>query len=115
MERNLLGFLAICMTAGWASAQEPCCLSTRDCGPPRVACYAQLSENCHDIGYYVGGGCHRHSGQERNPDEGTWGWDSKSFLPAPAVVLRWCHCSRYQQGPGAYRTVGNNRNSISTP
>jgi hypothetical protein len=114
MERNLLGLVVMCVATAWASAQEPCAPS-RDCGPPPVACYARPSENCHDIGYYVGGGCHRHSGQERSPDEGTWGWDSKSFLPASAVVLRWCHCNRYQQGAGAYRTTGNNRNSLTTP
>jgi hypothetical protein len=114
MSRKLLllvTILAFC--PGATRAQEPC-TTCRPGGPPAVSCWGIPSNTNFDIGYYVGGGC-RGCGEARRSDEGTWGWDSKSILPSRAVVLSWCHCLRYQGGSGAYRTVGNNRESQSTP
>lgn len=72
---------------------------------PGIARYAKPSENPQYIGYYVGGGCHRCKGEYRGPDEGTWGWDYQGWCPR-AIVLKWCHCRRYQGGRGAYYPDG---------
>jgi hypothetical protein len=69
-----------------------------------VAWYAHPSETPAYTGYYVGGGsacggsCHR-------PEEGTWGWDYKTYFLPRRVVLYWSR-GRYQGGTGAYRTDG---------
>jgi hypothetical protein len=79
---------------------------------PGVACYA-VPSNCGPYcGYRVGGSCL--CGHRASPTDGTWGWDYCGYL-CKFVNLRWCPCRRYQNGPGAYRTVGPNCTSISTP
>jgi hypothetical protein len=74
--------------------------------PERIAWYARPSDTGRYVGYYVGGGnpCYRH-GQDRNPWEGTWGWDYRGFCLPSRIALDWFH-GRYQGGQGAYRTDG---------
>src|SRR5262245_9854175 len=88
--------------------------ATRAGNPQNVAWWAVPSEARHDIGYYVGGGAPCR-GDARALDEGTWGWDYSGFLLPHRVALNWWHGRRYQGGVGAYRTVGENLESKSTP
>lgn len=108
--------LSLLMTALAARAQgpeplvEPPSCSTRCL--PGIACYA-VPSNCGPYcGYRVGGGCWR--GDRALPTDGTWGWDYCGYLHK-YVNLRWCHCRRCQGGAGAYRTVGPNLSSRSSP
>lgn len=66
------------------------------------------SEAPHAVGYYVGGGARVKGwlGEERRPEEGTWGADYSGFLIHKKIDLRWSHGRRYQGGVGSYRTDG---------
>jgi len=66
------------------------------------------SESPHAVGYYVGGGARVKGwvGEERRPEEGTWGTDYSGFLIHKKIELRWSHGRRYQGGAGSYRTDG---------
>ena len=83
--------------------------------PINVAWYARPSDTGAYVGYYVGGGC-GWRGQPRTPSDGTWGWDYSGFFFPRRIALNWCHCRRYQDGVGHYRTVPSpNPSSPSTP
>src|SRR6266481_859386 len=72
-----------------------------NCLPP-TARYARPSNTPAYTGYYVGGGCLR-SGEPRNLNEGTWGWDYEGGWLQHFVWLNWCHGRRCQGGTGSYR------------
>lgn len=65
-------------------------------------------ESPHAVGYYVGGGARVKGwiGEERRPQEGTWGTDYSGCLIRKKIDLRWSHGKRAQGGVGAYRTDG---------
>ena len=111
LHRSLLGAgVVLGLLATGVRAEDP----DHRAGHPRdVACYAVPSDAGHSIGYYVGGGAPC-LGDARCLDEGTWGWDYAGILPR-RIVLGWFHGRRYQGGVGAYRTVGPNCTSKSSP
>jgi hypothetical protein len=74
--------------------------------PQSVAWWARPSEECGDLGGYVGGGAPHH-GSGRYPHEGTWGWDYSGRWLKRKVFLDWSH-TRYQGGTGAYRSEPKN-------
>jgi hypothetical protein len=72
-----------------------------------IAWYARPSDTGRYVGYYVGGGKPWHIlGQNRNREDGTWGWDYRGFCWPSRIMLDWYHGSRYLGGQGAYRTDG---------
>jgi hypothetical protein len=76
--------------------------------PQCVSPLAVPSQSPHGVGYYVGGGARVKGcvGEERRPNEGTWGTDYSGILLHKKIDLRWSHGRRYQGGVGAYRTDG---------
>ncbi len=76
-----------------------------DAGYPRcISPLAVSRDHGHRVGYYVGGG-RAFGGRERNPAEGTWGWDTTGpFGVFPRTRLRWTRHDRYQGGGGTYAT-----------
>ena len=78
--------------------------SSRDC-PLAIAPWARPANTANYDGYYVGGGavCR---GEDRQPLEGTWGWDYIGCCYARRVMLGWWHGRRYQGGTGAYKIEG---------
>jgi hypothetical protein len=108
-----LGLIAF-LNASAAGSEPGCCSDHthhRAGYPQKVSCCAWPSDTKHYVGYYVGGGCPCF-GRPPCATEGTWGWDYQGCL-ARKVILNWCH--KYQGGVGAYRTVGENKESLSTP
>jgi hypothetical protein len=89
--------LTLTLWTGFATAEEP--MKRAGC-PQHIAPWARCSFNQRYYGYYVGGGAWRHSGDARDPDEGTWGLDY-SFRKQPGV-LNWWHGRRLQDGGGQY-------------
>ena len=73
--------------------------------PERVSCLAEPSNTPHYTGRYVGGGC-AHRGDDRGPNDGTWGWDYCGWFMSHHPWLGWCHGRRCQGGVGAYQTDG---------
>jgi hypothetical protein len=72
--------------------------------PEQVSPCARPSDTGRYTGYYVGGGAPC-KGEDRTPDEGTWGWDYCGLCFPARIVLRWWH-GRCQGGTGAYKTDG---------
>jgi hypothetical protein len=76
--------------------------------PQCVSPLAVPSESPHGVGYFVGGGARVKGwvGEERRPNEGTWGTDYSGILLHKKIDLRWSHGRRYQGGVGSYKTDG---------
>ena len=115
MRIKLMAALFVALFAGSAAAQDIVPAHHQLESRPRLFSWLLPSDTGHYIGYHVGGGSnHPHKAEPRREDDGTWGWDYRGCLPR-CIVLRWTHGRRYQGGIGAYRTVGTNCESTSTP
>jgi hypothetical protein len=69
--------------------------------PECISRIAHVSNERWDCGYYVGGAACGGHGDERYPQEGTWGWDYAPWYSH--VRVGWTHGRRYGGGEGQYQ------------
>jgi hypothetical protein len=105
----LMGWLSAAARAGDdAPAPEAAHIP---CRGPYVLCvapWARPSVTPAYTGYYVGGGC-LWRGDPHDRLDGTWGWDYEGNCFCRRIMLKWCHCRRYQDGTGSYQTEAPHR------
>ena len=103
MIRCAATLLTFVIAVGFAAAQS----HDRAGNSEHIAWYARPSDTGRYAGYYVGGGKPWHVlGQNRNREDGTWGWDYSGILFPKRIALNWAAKGRYQGGTGTYKTDG---------
>ena len=106
---QILAGAGLLLIAAAALADPPFspCEQERAGWPMGISRWAIPSNTPAYCGGYVGGGCASpHHGEDRTPEEGTWGWDYQGWVFCRRVFLSWWRGLRCQGGTGQYQTDG---------